>query len=118
MFGVMRWCMPLFVACSTFGAVNGGIFASSRLFFVGARCGHMPSSMALLNVNSLTPIPCLVLLATITLAMLITDDVFVLINFTSFVESTFIAMSVGGLLYMRWTHPHLARPIKVKFVSL
>jgi L-type amino acid transporter 5 len=30
MLGVMSWCMPLFVAASTFGAVNGGIYAASR----------------------------------------------------------------------------------------
>jgi L-type amino acid transporter 5 len=58
----MAWIMPLFVACSTFGAVNGGIFASSRLFFVGARSGHMPRSMALLNTYTYTPMPCLIFL--------------------------------------------------------
>ncbi len=55
--GVMSWTMPLFVACSTFGSVNGGIFASSRLFFVGARQGQFPRAMALLSTGSLTPVP-------------------------------------------------------------
>jgi len=114
--GVMSWIMPLFVACSTFGAVNGGIFASSRLFFVGARYGHMPKLMALLNVTNLTPIPCLIILCGITLSMLTTSDVFVLINFASFVESLFITVSVGGLLYFRWKQPDLHRPIKVNIV--
>ena len=54
--------MPFFVACSTFGAVNGGIFASSRLFFVAARNGHMPKMMSLININTLTPMPCLIVL--------------------------------------------------------
>ena len=35
---------------------------SPRLFFVGARNGHMPRSMALINLRHLTPIPCLVVL--------------------------------------------------------
>ena len=56
----MSWIMPLFVACSTFGSVNGGIFASSRLFYVGARNGHMPKAMSLINYNYLTPMPCLI----------------------------------------------------------
>jgi len=108
-----RWLMPFFVACSTFGAVNGGIFASSRLFFVGARNGHMPRCMALINMTTMTPMPCLILLCFITLAMLSTSNVYVLINFTSFVESFFITFSVGGLLYLRWKQPDLERPIKV-----
>jgi len=116
LFGVMRWIMPFFVACSTFGAVNGGIFASSRLFFVGARNGHMPNCMALINIKNVTPIPSLIVLCIITLALLTTSDVFILINFTSFVESLFITMSVGGLLYLRWKQPDWERPIKVNLV--
>lgn len=116
MFGVMRWIIPFFVACSTFGAVNSGIFASSRLFFVGARSGHMPRSMALINLKHLTPIPCLILLGLITLSLLITSDVFILINFTSFVESLFIMMSVSAVLYLRWKEPDLERPIKVNII--
>ena len=116
MFGVMRWIIPFFVACSTFGAVNSGIFASSRLFFVGARSGHMPRSMALINIKHLTPIPCLVLLCLITLLLLTTSDVFILINFTSFVESLFITLSVFGVLYLRWKQPELVRPIRVNLV--
>ena len=116
MFGVMRWIIPFFVACSTFGAVNSGIFASSRLFFVGARSGHMPRSMALINIKHLTPIPCLILLGLITLLLLTTSDVFILINFTSFVESLFIMISVFAVLYLRWKEPDLERPIRVNII--
>lgn len=106
----------LLVACSTFGAVNSGIFASSRLFFVGARNGHFPRSMALINIKHLTPIPCLILLGVITLLLLTTSDVFILINFTSFVESLFIMISVFSVLYLRWIEPDLVRPIRVNII--
>ncbi|XP_058803392.1 Y+L amino acid transporter 2 [Phymastichus coffea] len=111
--GGMSWIMPFFVACSTFGALNGAIFASSRLFFVGARNGHLPTAISLINVRNLTPMPSLIFLCIITLALLIIKDVYVLINYVSFVEAVFTTMSVTGLLWLRYKRPDLHRPIKV-----
>uniref|UniRef100_A0A6P7H166 Large neutral amino acids transporter small subunit 1-like n=1 Tax=Diabrotica virgifera virgifera TaxID=50390 RepID=A0A6P7H166_DIAVI len=60
--GMFSFLMPLFVACSTFGSLNGAIFASSRLFYVGARDGHLPQAICLISVKRLTPVPSLVFL--------------------------------------------------------
>ncbi|XP_065352928.1 large neutral amino acids transporter small subunit 1 [Cloeon dipterum] len=113
MLGAMNWVMPFFVACSTFGALNGAIFASARLFFVGARQGHLPAAIALINVDCLTPVPSLIFLCLITLVLLLIDDVYVLINYLTFVESLFITMSIASLLWLRYKQPNAERPIKV-----
>ncbi|XP_018330818.1 Y+L amino acid transporter 2 [Agrilus planipennis] len=113
MLGAFSFIMPFFVACSTFGSLNGAIFASSRLFFVGARQGHLPKAIALIDIKRLTPVPSLVFLCVITLALIVIEDVYVLINYVSFVEAVFTSMSVLGLLWLRYKRPDLHRPIQV-----
>ncbi|XP_066940167.1 Y+L amino acid transporter 2-like [Macrobrachium rosenbergii] len=113
MLGVMAWIMPFFVVCSTFGSLNGGIFASSRLFFVGARQGHLPQILALINKDNYTPVPSLLFLGFMTVFMLISSDVAVLINYISFSESAFILTSIAALLWLRYKEPDRHRPIKV-----
>ncbi|KAK7114759.1 Y+L amino acid transporter 2-like isoform X2 [Littorina saxatilis] len=114
--GVMAWVMPVFVACSTFGGLNGAIFTSSRLFFVGARNGHLPGFLATINMNKLTPFPSLLFGCLTSLIMLSSSDIYSLINYASFVEALFIGMSIGGLLILRVTKPELERPIKISLV--
>lgn len=135
MLGMFAWLMPLFVACSTFGSLNGAIFASSRLFFVGARNGHLPAAISLINVKCLTPIPSIIFMVSlykclrkyfefiyicfqclITIVLLFIPDVYALINYVSFVEALFILMSISGLLYLRVKQPDAKRPIKVSLI--
>lgn len=113
MLGMFAWCMPLFVACSTFGSLNGAIFASSRLFFVGARYGHLPAAISLINVNCLTPVPSLIFMCIVTLILLLIQDVYSLINYVTYVEALFTLISISGLLWLRRSQPDTKRPIRV-----
>lgn len=136
MLGYLAWIMPMAVACSTFGSLNGAIFASSRLFFVGARNGHLPAAISLININCLTPVPSLIFLVSncrtflshtllthsrclqcvITLSYLYIDNIYVLINYVSYVEALFTLISVAGLLWLRYKQPKTERPIRVSLI--
>ncbi|ESO82840.1 hypothetical protein LOTGIDRAFT_109029 [Lottia gigantea] len=111
--GVMSWIMPVFVALSTFGSLNGCLFTSSRLFFVGARYGHLPGFLATINPKLMTPVPALIFGCGMSLVMLCSSDIFALINYGAFVESLFIGVTIAGLIMLRYTRPDMERPIKV-----
>lgn len=60
MFGPVAWLIPIFVALSCFGGVNGVIFTSARLFATGAQDGNLPSFFSLVHHKQQTPIPSLI----------------------------------------------------------
>uniref|UniRef100_A0A8D8FFT6 Large neutral amino acids transporter small subunit 2 n=2 Tax=Culex pipiens TaxID=7175 RepID=A0A8D8FFT6_CULPI len=106
--------MPILVAISAFGGLSVHIMTSSRMCFVGARNGHMPEILSHINVNRYTPMPSLVFLCILSLFYLFISDVYVLITYSSIVESFFIMLSVSAVLYFRYTRPDINRPIKVQ----
>ncbi|KAJ4449963.1 hypothetical protein ANN_01370 [Periplaneta americana] len=111
--GVMSWIMPVMVALSIFGGLSVHIMTSSRMCFVGARYGHFPAMLSHIHIKRFTPTPSLVFLNALSLVMLSTSDVYLLITYSSIVETVFIMLSVAGILWLRWKRPEMVRPIKV-----
>jgi len=116
LYGVMWWIMPVFVAMSTFGGVNGILFTTSRLFFVGAREGHMPEVLSYVQVKRMTPVPAVLFMGFSSLIYLASTDMYRLINYVAFVNWLAIGLSVVALLYFRWKRPDMKRPIKVNII--
>ncbi|XP_022125455.1 large neutral amino acids transporter small subunit 2 [Pieris rapae] len=113
LFGSWSWVIPIFVALSTFGGVNGVLFTSARLFATGAQEGHMPAFFSLFHIEKQTPIPSLIFTCLFSLLMLTTSNVFDLINYYSQTLWLSVGASVVGMLWLRHTKPDMPRPIRV-----
>ncbi|XP_053671690.1 Y+L amino acid transporter 2 [Anopheles nili] len=113
MFGSIAWLIPIFVALSTFGGVNGILFTSARLFSTGAQEGHLPAWFSLVHVDRQTPIPALIFTCITSIIMLLSANVFVLINYFSQILWLSVAASIAGLLWLRVSKPNMPRPIRV-----
>ncbi|KAK3799129.1 hypothetical protein RRG08_051404 [Elysia crispata] len=112
-YGSAAALVPIFVALSTFGGVNGLLFTSGRLCFVGAREGHLPNLMAMISLNRHTPMPAILFTGGMSLLMLASDDIYALINYLSFGQWLSVGASIAGMVYLRFTKPDLPRPIKM-----
>ncbi|XP_077135281.1 cystine/glutamate transporter [Ranitomeya variabilis] len=111
--GNISLAVPIFVALSCFGSMNGGVFAVSRMFYVASREGHLPEILSMIHVHKHTPLPAVIVLYPLTMVMLFTGDIYSLLNFLSFARWLFIGLAVLGLIYLRYKRPEMHRPFKV-----
>ncbi|XP_064490313.1 Y+L amino acid transporter 2-like [Ornithodoros turicata] len=116
LYGYMAWIVPVFVALSTFGGVNGILFTSSRLFYAGAEQGQMPRLLCMIQVNRLTPSPAVLAMCLLSLVYLCSSDINALITYVGFATWLAIGLAVATLPYFRWKAPDLKRPIKVNLI--
>ncbi|XP_064637645.1 large neutral amino acids transporter small subunit 1-like isoform X2 [Lineus longissimus] len=114
--GPAAFIMPLFVAASVFGAMNGGTLAISRVFFIGGEEGQLPQFFSMIHMKRLTPAPSLLIMCMVTLVMLTSGDIFYLLEMMGFGFATIFAMVLASMLYMRYKLPDIPRPIKMPIV--
>ncbi|KAJ4947165.1 hypothetical protein JOQ06_009206 [Pogonophryne albipinna] len=114
--GMFSWVMPISVALSTFGGINGYLFTSSRLCFSGAREGHLPYLLAMIHLKNCTPIPALLVCCFATIVILCIGETHNLINYVSFINYLSYGVTIAGLLYLRKKKPNMVRPIKISML--
>ena len=104
LFGPIAWVMSLFVACSTFGGVNGTLLTASRLFMCGAREGQMPGILTTIHTERSTPVPSVICLTLMCLCYLCSSDLILLMNYVGFSTWLSIGATVLCLPYLRYNH--------------
>ncbi|KAG7328813.1 hypothetical protein KOW79_006987 [Hemibagrus wyckioides] len=112
-YGNFSIAVPIFVALSCFGSMNGCTFAISRMFYVASREGQLPEVLSMVHVRRHTPVAAVIVLYPLTMLLLFVGDLYSLLNFMSFLRWLFIGLAVVGLIYMRYTRPEMPRPFKV-----
>uniref|UniRef100_A0A8C0ZW16 B(0,+)-type amino acid transporter 1 n=1 Tax=Castor canadensis TaxID=51338 RepID=A0A8C0ZW16_CASCN len=111
--GSWAWLVPLAVALSTFGSVNGTFFGGSRVCYAAAREGHMPQLLSMVHVHRLTPTPALMFTTAVALALVIPGDFSTIVNFLSFLSWLTYGTTISCLLYLRIKTKNLPRIYKV-----
>ncbi|KAF3705234.1 Cystine/glutamate transporter [Channa argus] len=105
--------IPVLVALSCLGGLNGSFFGSTRMLFVGAREGQWPPIFSMIHVRRHIPLPAILLQYPLVVLMIITGEIYELVTFGSFAGWFFYSLTTLGMLIHRYRFPHHPRPFKV-----
>lgn len=70
----------------------------------------------MIHVKRCTPIPALLFTCISTLLMLVTSDIYTLINYVGFINYLFYGVTIAGQIVLRWKKPDIPRPIKINLL--
>lgn len=114
--GVMSWIMPVLVACSVFGTINSEIISMSRVFYMGALEGQLPSVVAMINYKYMTPGPAVLIMMIATVIFVAAGDIYYLIELSGLAFAVMLVAATGGLIYLRIVRPEIHRPIRLPLI--
>uniref|UniRef100_A0AC34QN67 Amino acid transporter n=1 Tax=Panagrolaimus sp. JU765 TaxID=591449 RepID=A0AC34QN67_9BILA len=98
----IKTVVSVFVAISCFGSSNGCMLTASRLFFVGARNGHMPHCLLMTNPSLKTPIPSVLVTGILSLVYLaLSNNAIQLIHYIAVSYWMAIGLATLSLFYFR-----------------
>ncbi|XP_043921998.1 solute carrier family 7 member 13-like [Protopterus annectens] len=111
--GSFSWIIPMSVAISTFGSINGSTFSQGRLNYAASREGHMPPILAMLHVKYLTPAPGIIFSTIISSVFIIPSSLLSLTGYFGFSSWLLVGLTCLSLIVLRFREPTLHRPYKV-----
>jgi len=104
--------VSLFVAVSAFGALNGLMLASPRLFFAMARDGMFFQPIARIHGRFLTPYVAILLAALLGVALVFSRSFEAMTSTFVIAIWPFYALAVGAVYRLRRLRPDLPRPYR------
>ncbi|XP_071119695.1 cystine/glutamate transporter-like [Haliotis cracherodii] len=116
MLGPLKWAMVPCIGMSAAGIANVIIFTSSRLNFVGGRDNVFPRFLGMVNAESRTPMPTVLLVFAFSLVVVSLGDVKSIIGTYSFVRALPEAVAIIGILRLRRKFPDTHEVYKVPLV--
>ncbi|XP_037076793.1 b(0,+)-type amino acid transporter 1-like [Pollicipes pollicipes] len=111
--GPAAFLIPVGVALSVCGALNGTILSTARRCFASARQGHLVDVLSFIHVRRLTPTPAAMFNCGIAVIMITVGNIGSLIDLFSFCAWIFYGLVVLTLIILRKTRPAAERAFRV-----
>ena len=107
--------VPILVALSTFGSLNGGTLSGSRVILSAARDGNLPEPLSFIHCKRCTPIPALLLQSSLSTfwTVCLGSQVVNLLTYFSVAMWVTYGTALIGVIVLRVRQPDLKRPYKV-----